>query len=156
MKELATPHVSFKRFCRKLFLIIQESSFIPSRLRVFLLKLGGVSIKGKCFIGSHVSFDSLRPDLIFIGKGCCITSGTKILSHFMSPDDDAMYYGEVNIGERVFIGMNTLIVNSVSIGNDSVIGAGSIVLKDIGEKEIWAGNPAKFIRKRKSRAESDI
>lgn len=69
----------------------------------------------------------------------------------MSPDDDAMYYGEVIIGERVFVGMNTLIVNSVSIGNDSVIGAGSIVLKDIGEKEIWAGNPAKFIRRRVSK-----
>lgn len=151
MKEIASPRVSFRRFFRKVFLIIQESSFIPSRLRLYLIKAGGVCIEGKCFIGSHVSFDSLRPDLITIGKGCCITSGTKILSHFMSPDDDAMYYGEVIIGERVFVGMNTLIVNSVSIGNDSVIGAGSIVLKDIGEKEIWAGNPAKFIRRRVSK-----
>ena len=59
-----------------------------------------------------------------------------------------MYYGEVKIGEHVFIGMNVLIVNAVSIGDLAVVGAGSVVLKDIPAGEIWAGNPARFIRKR--------
>lgn len=59
-----------------------------------------------------------------------------------------MYYGEVKIGERVFIGMNTLIVNAITIGDLAVVGAGSVVLKNIPAGEIWAGDPAKFIRKR--------
>lgn len=44
--------------------------------------------------------------------------------------------------------MNSLIVNAVRIGDDAVIGAGSVVTKDIPAGEVWAGNPAKFIKKR--------
>lgn len=43
--------------------------------------------------------------------------------------------------------MNTLIVNAVTIGDNAVIGAGSIVNKDIPAGEIWGGNPARFIKK---------
>lgn len=146
--EKAVLNYSLSRITRKIFLTLQESSWMPSFIRLRFLKLGGVKVEGTCFIGSHVSFDTLRPDLITIGNGCCITSGTKIITHFLSPDDNAMYYGEVKIGERAFIGMNTLIVNAITIGNLAVVGAGSVVLKNIPAGEIWAGNPAKFIRKR--------
>lgn len=43
--------------------------------------------------------------------------------------------------------MNVLIVNSITIGDNVVVGTGSVVLKDIPAGEIWVGNPAKFIRK---------
>lgn len=102
---------------------------------------------GPCFIGTNVVIDTIRPDLITIGKGSVITSGTVILSHFINPTG-GMYYGEVVIGEKVFIGVNTVIANSVKIGNLALIGAGSIVTKDIPENEVWGGNPAKFIKKR--------
>lgn len=146
--EVAALNFSGLRIVRKFFLVIQESSWVPAFIRSKLLKWGGVNLGEPCFVGSHVSFDSLRPDLITIGKGCCITSGTKIITHFLNPDEDVMYYGEVKIGEHVFIGMNVLIVNAVSIGDLAVVGAGSVVLKDIPAGEIWAGNPARFIRKR--------
>ena len=45
--------------------------------------------------------------------------------------------------------MNSLIVNAVNIGDNAVIGAGSIVNRDISSNEIWAGNPARFIKKLK-------
>ncbi|MCS2442595.1 hypothetical protein NXX09_20705 [Bacteroides uniformis] len=44
--------------------------------------------------------------------------------------------------------MNTLVVKPVTIGERAIIGAGSVVTKDIPANEVWAGNPAKFIRKR--------
>lgn len=44
--------------------------------------------------------------------------------------------------------MNTLIVKGVTIGDNAVIGAGSIITRDIPSNEVWAGNPAKFIKKR--------
>lgn len=113
---------------------------------IFFCVWGGVNIQDPCFIGAQVSFDTIHPDLITIGEGCVITAGTVILSHFVK--DDAMYYGSVNIGKRVFIGVNTVIANSVTIGDGALIGAGSIVTKDIPEKEVWAGNPAHFIKKR--------
>lgn len=44
--------------------------------------------------------------------------------------------------------MNTLVVKPVTIGEDAIVGAGSIITKDIPDGEVWAGNPARFIRKR--------
>ena len=48
----------------------------------------------------------------------------------------------------LFIGVNTVICNSVSIGRGSVIGAGSVVTKNIPPYQVWAGNPAKYIKER--------
>ena len=55
--------------------------------------------------------------------------------------------GSVCIGDNVFIGAHTTILKGVTIGNNAVIGACSVVIKNIPENEIWAGNPAKFIKK---------
>lgn len=52
------------------------------------------------------------------------------------------------IGNDVWIGNRVLIKAGVKIADGAVVGMGSIVTKDIGPYEIWAGNPAKFIRKR--------
>lgn len=52
------------------------------------------------------------------------------------------------IGHDVWIGNYCLIKGGVRIGNGAVIGMGSVLTKDVGEYEIWAGNPAKLIRKR--------
>ncbi|WP_290371563.1 acyltransferase [uncultured Muribaculum sp.] len=85
--------------------------------------------------------------MIEIGNGCIITTGTTILSHFYNTKDGKFYSGKVRIGENVFIGTNTIIVNAVDIGNGAVIGAGSVVNRDIPSYELWAGNPARFIKK---------
>lgn len=144
--ERASNSISIKRVFRKILLIISRSPWIASSKRWYLIRLGGVAIKGPCFIGEGVIIDTIRPDLITIESGACITAGTCILSHFLK--GDAMYYGEVHIGKNVFIGINTIIANAVNIGDGAVIGAGSIVTKDIPAGEVWAGNPARFIKKR--------
>ena len=53
----------------------------------------------------------------------------------------------ITIGNDVFIGANSIVLKGVTIGDRSIIGAGSVVTKNIPPDEIWAGNPAKFIRK---------
>lgn len=145
---VATADVSLVRIWRKLMITLSKSSFIHYSIRLRMLKLGGVKLNGHAFVGPNVTFDGIHPELITIGKGAVITAGSCILSHFYSTKDSVFYLGEVHIGNNVFIGMNTLIVNSVNIGDNAVIGAGSIVTRDIPANEIWAGNPAKFIRKR--------
>lgn len=138
---------SLRRIISKLCMIFSRSSIIPSSVRRRILRLGGVKISGWCFIGAGVYFDEMRPELIEVGNGSTITGGTHIISHFFNPTNGRFYYGKVRIGQNVFIGMNTLIVNAVNIGDDSVIGAGSVVTKDIPAGEIWGGNPARFIKK---------
>lgn len=53
----------------------------------------------------------------------------------------------VKIGNVCFIGTRSIICKGVTIGDHSIIAAGSVVVKDIPANEIWGGNPAKFIKK---------
>lgn len=52
----------------------------------------------------------------------------------------------VIIGDHVFIGAHSTILKGVQIGNNSIIGSGSVVTKNIPSNEIWGGNPARFIK----------
>ncbi len=61
-------------------------------------------------------------------------------------DEETIISLPINIGDDVFIGANSIILKGVTIGDRSIVGAGSIVTKNIPPDEIWAGNPAKFIK----------
>ncbi|MFJ5759268.1 acyltransferase [Neobacillus sp. NPDC093182] len=65
----------------------------------------------------------------------------------MSVPDNTVVSKPIHIEEGVFIGAHSIILKGVTIGKFSVIGAGSVVASNIPEGEIWAGNPAKFIKK---------
>lgn len=93
-------------------------------------------------------FDTNYPQDIFIEEGVRLTSGVKIVTHFMNPNTGSYDRGKVHICKGAYLGMNTLVVKPVTIGERAIIGAGSVVTKDIPANEVWAGNPAKFIRKR--------
>lgn len=147
MEFLGRRDYSLSRILKKLILIISTNPVIPGGVRSKLLRLIGLQI-GNSYIGADVLFDGIHPELIKIGNDVTITSGTKILTHFYDSSTGSYRIGSVNIGDGVFIGMNTLIINSVNIGNNAVIGAGSIVICDIPANEIWAGNPARYIKKR--------
>ncbi len=54
--------------------------------------------------------------------------------------------GYCNIGHRVKIGVNACLRPHINVGRDAVIGAGAVVVKDVPPGEVWAGNPAAFIR----------
>ena len=136
-----------RRIISKICLIISKQPLLLPSIRRKLLIWGGVRLGQNCFIGADVNWDGIYPQLIEVGNGCIITSGCHILSHFFNTKDRHFYTGKVIIGDHVFIGMNTLIVNAVKIGDFAVIAAGSVVTKDIPAYELWGGNPAKFIKK---------
>lgn len=97
-----------------------------------------------------VGIDTVAPDHIHVGDNTAITSGVKILTHYLDSDQAGRHFriGDVTIGKNVFIGVNAVICNSVSIGDGAIVGAGSIVTKDIPPYQCWAGNPARFIKER--------
>lgn len=93
---------------------------------------------------------------ITIGNYVKIGGSVKIYDtdfHSLSADDrkysksDIPKTRPVSIGDHCFIGAHSIILKGVSIGRNSIIGAGSVVAKSIPSGEIWAGNPAKFIKK---------
>jgi acetyltransferase-like isoleucine patch superfamily enzyme len=68
--------------------------------------------------------------------------------HQLDPENGDLFRGrgDMRIGNDVWIGLNSLILSGVTVGNGAVIGAGSVVTKDVDEYEIVGGNPAKNIR----------
>ena len=89
---------------------------------------------------------------VMIGDNCQMAPNVAIYTagHPVHPDtrNTAYEYGiEVTIGDNVWIGGNTVICPGVHIGSNVVIGAGSVVTKDIPDWVIAAGNPCKVIRK---------
>ena len=88
---------------------------------------------------------------VIIGNNCQMAPNVAIYTagHPVHPDtrNTAYEYGkEVRIGDNVWIGGNTVICPGVSIGDCCVIGAGSVVTKDIPAWTIAAGNPCRVIR----------
>ena len=68
-----------------------------------------------------------------------------------SEKDWAGRYVKTHIGKGVAIGSNATILGGVHVGSGSIIGAGSVVTKDVPAYEIWAGNPARLVRKTNKR-----
>jgi acetyltransferase-like isoleucine patch superfamily enzyme len=88
---------------------------------------------------------------VTIGDNCQMAPNVAIYTagHPVHPvSRNSMYeYGiEVFIGDNVWIGGNTVILPGVHVGSNTVIGAGSVVTKDIPEWVIAAGNPCKVVR----------
>ena len=86
-----------------------------------------------------------------IGDNCQMAPNVAIYTagHPVHPvsRNSAYEYGiEVTIGDNVWIGGNTVILPGVHIGSNTVIGAGSVVTKDIPDWVVAAGNPCKVIR----------
>ena len=137
-----------KRIRMLIFLHFSRSRFIKSMYyRPLLAKWGGVKVINpiKTFIGDSVIFDTNYPDMITIEEGVYITARCIILAHTMH--ERQCKCGPVHIKKNAFVGCNTVILHGVTIGENAVIGASSVVTKNIPDNEIWAGNPAHFIRK---------
>jgi acetyltransferase-like isoleucine patch superfamily enzyme len=83
-----------------------------------------------------------------IGPGCYITDHDHGLDLALAPLAQPMVAQPTKIGDRVWIGANVTILKGVTIGNDAVVGAGSVVTKDVPEKAIAVGVPAKVIKYR--------
>jgi len=93
-----------------------------------------------------VLLDNRCPHLIHIGSNVTIANDAKILAHFQPPKSFTTYsyhYRElpVRIGSNVYIGCAAIILPGCSIGNFVIIGAGSVVTKDIPNFSIVTGNP---------------
>jgi acetyltransferase-like isoleucine patch superfamily enzyme len=104
-----------------------------------------VKVGKNCKIQSH----SFICELVTIGDNCFISHGVMFINDKFESGKpaggDKNYWKPTNIGNHVSIGTNATIL-PVKIVDNVVIGAGSVVTKNILEKGIYAGNPAKRIK----------
>ena len=111
-----------------------------------------IIIGNNVFIGNNTEFNISKN--IIIGNDCLIASNCKFIDHNHGFSDlnspirlQELAVNSIVINGNVWIGTNCVILKGVSIGTGSIIGAGSVVNKNIPPNEIWAGIPAKFIKK---------
>lgn len=109
-----------------------------------------VEIQSNVKIGkrSRIQSHSFICSLVDIGEDCFIGHGVMFINDLFKegkPAGNPSGWKETKIGNRVSIGSNATIL-PVDICDDVVIGAGSVVTKNITKKGIYAGNPAQFIR----------
>ena len=127
--------------------------YSPPPLNKWIAKLRGVEFYEirTVWIGIGSLLDNKAPHLIHIGKNVTISNNVNIYTHSQPPTTLAKFgigYFEkrVEIKSNVYIGSNVTILPGTTINNYSVVGAGSIVTKDVPSYSIVAGNPAVIIR----------
>lgn len=129
--------------------------FAPRKLRPILIRKMGCHVGKNTFFGDYVRMDTSYADMIYIGDYTHITSGCRLLCHqrdltgYCVGDNAAdLGYktGEIHIGKGVMVGMETIIMPGVTIGDGAIIGAGSIVTRDIPAWTISTGRPAKVVK----------
>ena len=120
-------------------------------MRLLFLRSLGVSIGRNTMISLGAKID-VRRGKVSIGDNCLVTHGVKILSHdgamrLIDPTDNGS--GFVNIGNNVFVGVNSVILRNVTVGDNFVIAAGAIVSRDVPSGSVVAGNPARVVKQLK-------
>lgn len=120
----------------------------------------GVTIGDHCHLSTFSHINGGGGMVVFGDHSGC-ASGAKIIGgmpdlsylHLSAAELPALCHvlkRVTTIGEYVLIGTNAVILPGVTIGDGAVIGAGAVVTKDVPPWEIWAGNPAHFIRVRET------
>jgi len=109
----------------------------------------GVKVGEDCRIYTH--HFGTEPWLVSIGDRVTVTSGVKFITHdgstWLMRDEKGrrFRYAPIEIGHDVFIGVNSILLPGVRIGNRVIIGAGSVVTKSVPDGCLVAGNPARIL-----------
>ena len=117
------------------------------RIRLFDVASVGEDVR----LTGWVDFGS-EPFLVHLGSRITIADGVRFITHdggvrvLRREHPDLHIYGKVSVSDNVFIGVNSIILPGVTIGSSCVIGAGSVVTKDLPPGGVYAGVPCKRIR----------
>lgn len=147
-------NIRLKHLANKMDWAILEP-FNPRKLRPHFMRKMGCKVGKGCYIGEHVKIDQSHPDMITVEDNVSIAAGTRLLCHQRdftnyNVGDDYMKLGytikPIVLKKGCLIGMESMVLPGVTVGEGAIVGAGSLVTKDIPAWTIAAGNPAKVIK----------
>lgn len=129
------------------------SSPLPS-LTIKFQKNRGVKIGNNCHISPYVLIDLLHPELITIEDNVTISSNSMIFAHvnptaneFLKKHGYPRTIKPVLIKKGAVISVGCIVIAGVTIGENSIVGAGSVVTQDVPDYCVVVGNPARVIKK---------
>ena len=137
---------SLKVFYQKHILKMSYSDRIIDHLRRI-----GTTVGEDCYIYSE-DLETCEPYLVTIGSGVTVAGGVSFTTHDDSVEayykKDTLIVGRITIGDRCFLGSNSVFLPGVTLANGCIVGAGSVVTKSFPEEgSVIAGCPAKLICK---------
>ena len=123
---------------------------------VTIQRLRGVKIGRRCIIPKEVFFDDMDPHYIEIGDDVVMAPGVRIFAHVHYGARLYEYMGgrevaPVRICSGAYLGANVVVLKGVTIGECAVVGAGSVVCRDIPPYSVAVGVPARVIRRLEKR-----
>lgn len=124
------------------FFNVSFRNFLLNARIAVLRNVYGMNIGRRVRISLKANIDKTNPKGIHIGDDSYIAFDVAILTHDMS----RLTHQDVYIGKCCFIGARSIILPGVSVGDHSVVGAGSVVTKNVPANTLVAGNPAKVVR----------
>jgi len=139
----------FSRIWESIYKILMLKASDEKRI-TYLRKLG-VKIGQRCRIRT-MSF-STEPYLIELGDHVAVAAGTQFITHdganwcFEEDLDGGGIYGRIVVGNNVFIGINCILLSNTTIGDNCIVGAGSVIRGHFPENSVIAGNPAQIVSK---------
>ena len=150
--------INMNRFKNYLRRKLQSFLGIPQHYKNSISYFRSLGVK----IGNNVSIIppispvifSSEPYLVSIGDNTTISfdvvfvthdAATRVIRNLPGGNRETVVYGTISVGENCFIGCRTTILPNVKIGDNTIIGAGSLVNRDIPSNVIAAGNPCKVI-----------
>ncbi len=114
----------------------------------------GVKIGNNCHIAPYVQIDWLYPDQISIGDNVAIGSNTMIFAHinigtneFLKKEKYPRRVMPIEIKSGAWINPGCIITAGITIGENSIVSVGSVVVNDVPDYCIVAGNPARVVKK---------
>lgn len=131
------------RWCRVYRCSIDKYSYIGKKSEICNTKIGAF-----CSIAPYSIIGAGSHPISNISTSPVFYSTKNILNKSFFVDDTVEEYDDVVIGNDVWIGTHSFIKGGVTLGNGAIIGAYSVVTKDVEPYCIVAGNPARIIRKR--------
>lgn len=126
-------------------IIIEIAKYMPLGLKNKLYQAIGVKMGKNVAIAYKVTLDILFPELIEIDDNTIIGYGCTVLAHeFLIKD---VRIGKVKIGRNVLVGANSTVLAGVSIGDNAIISAMSLVNKNVPSGAFVGGVPIKRLKK---------
>jgi acetyltransferase-like isoleucine patch superfamily enzyme len=126
-----------------LFFPVIRTKLVPVPFTRLIYRALGARLGQNTFSGGTI----LDPPLTIVGRDTIIGEDALLYSHAIEGSD--LSHAVIRIGDRVTLGAKCIVMSGVTIGDEAIVAAGSVVLKHtkIGPGEVWAGVPAKRVRR---------